>query len=62
MALNRSPVFTMGYMLMQPQGHYLNKFGIYPFDDVTYQISKALGLVVSDKKIFSCFPYYISSL
>ena len=25
--------------------------------DATYQISKHLGLVVSDKNIFSCFPY-----
>ena len=29
-----------------------------PLGYATYQISiKALGLVVSDKKIFSCFPY-----
>ena len=37
-------------------GHYLNKLGRDPLGDAKYQI-KALGLVVSDKKIFSHFPY-----
>ena len=34
------------------QGHNLNKLGRGPLSNI-----KALGLVVSDKKIFSCFPY-----
>ena len=40
-----------------PQGHYLNKLGREPLDDATNQILRFLGPVVSDKKIFSCFPY-----
>ena len=39
-----------------PQGHNLNNFGRGPLGDDTYQISR-LVLVVTDKKIFSCFPY-----
>jgi len=39
----------------EPQGHNLNNFGRGPFDDVIYYIMKALGLVVSDKKIFESF-------
>jgi len=34
------------------QGHNLNNFGRGPLDDAIYQNLKALGLVVSDKKIF----------
>ena len=37
------------------QGHYLNQLGRGLLGDPTYQIS-ALGLVVSDKKIFHVFP------
>jgi len=40
----------------EPQGHNLNNFGKGPFDDVIYVLNmKALGLVVSDKKIFESF-------
>jgi len=35
-----------------PQGHNLNNFGSGPLDDAICQNMKALGLVVSDKKIF----------
>ena len=34
------------------QGHNLNKLGRGPLGDATYQNIKALGLMVSDKKIF----------
>ena len=37
--------------------HYLNKLGRGPLGDATYQILKALGPVVSDKKIFPHFAY-----
>ena len=33
------------------QGHNLNNFGRGPLDDASY-------LVVSNKKIFSCFPFF----
>ena len=36
--------------------HNLNKLGRGPLDNYIPNI-KALELVVSDKKIFSCFPY-----
>ena len=46
-----------GGLIFWPQGHNLNKLnGRGPLDDASYQGS-SLGLVVSDKKIFSCFPY-----
>ena len=35
-----------------PQGHNLNKLGRGPLGYI-----KAQGLKVSDKKMFSCFPY-----
>jgi len=38
----------------ETQGHNLNNFGKGPFDDVIYYM-KALGLVVSDKKILESF-------
>ena len=37
-----------------PQEHNLNKLDGGPLDEASYQISR---LVVSDKNIFSCFPY-----
>ena len=40
-----------------PQGHNLNKLGKGSRDDASYKKIKALGLVVSEKKNFSCFPY-----
>ena len=44
-----------------PQEHNLSKMCKKPLDYGAYQICipniKALCLVVSDKKIFSCFPY-----
>ena len=40
-----------------PKGHNLNKLARGPLGDATYQISRDLGLVVSDKKTFSYFPY-----
>jgi len=43
---------TPGRGQFWPQGHNFNKFGRGPLDDVIYQNMKALGLVVSDKKIF----------
>ena len=42
-------------------GYNLNKLGRAPLGDATYQNIKALGLVVSDKKIFSDFPYISQS-
>ena len=38
----------------RPHGHKLNKLGKGPLGDAKF---KALGLVVSDKKIFSYSPY-----
>ena len=35
----------------------MNKLGRGPLGDAEYHI-KALGLAVSDKKIFSCFTLY----
>ena len=35
-----------------PQGHNLNKLVECPLGDATYQISKDLGHVVSEKKYF----------
>ena len=40
-----------------PQVHNLNKRGGGPLDDAASKYIKALALVVSDKKTFSCFPY-----
>ena len=36
---------------------FFNKLDRGPLGDATYQNIEALGLVVPDKKIFSCFPY-----
>ena len=60
MALGRSPEEKdkghSGANKRGPQGHNLNNFGRGPLDDVIYLINmKALGLVVSDKKIFESF-------
>ena len=38
-----------------PKGHNLYTLGRGLLGDATYKISKALGLVVSDKKSFSMF-------
>ena len=38
-----------------PKEHILNKIGTGPLDDDSFRISRALGLVVSDKKIFKVF-------
>ena len=38
------------------KAYNLNKLGRGPLGDGTYQISISLGLLVSDKKIFSRFP------
>ena len=43
---------TTGRAHFAPQGHTFNKFGRGLLVDATYQIVKALGLVLSDKKIF----------
>jgi len=55
-ALGRSPEEKVnghsGANNREPQGHNLNNFGRGPFDDMNM---KALGLVVSDKKIFESF-------
>ena len=40
-----------------PQGHNLNKYGRGLLGDAVITNIKALGLLVSDKKIFSMFPY-----
>ena len=48
---------TRGRGHFWPKGDNLNKFGRGPLGDAKYQILKALGLVVSDKKICSHFPY-----
>ena len=40
-----------------PQRDNLNNLGRGPLDDATYQISKALGVMVSDK-IFYVFSLY----
>ena len=57
-ALGRSPEKKVkghsGANNREPQGHNLNNFGKKPFDDVIHYM-KALGLVVSDKKIFESF-------
>ena len=46
---------TWGLGHFWPQGYNLNKIGKGSQGDATY---KALGLVVSDKKIFSWFSLY----
>ena len=38
-----------------PQEHHLNKLGKGPLGDASLPSIKALCLVVSDKKFFSCF-------
>ena len=40
----------LGWSNFWPQGDHLNKFGRGP-------LGNALGLMVSDEKIVSCFPY-----
>ena len=49
--------WPLGRRHFYPQGYNLQKFVRRHLDDATYQISKILGLVVSDKKMFSLFPY-----
>ena len=52
---------TLAAMLFWLQEHYLNKLGRSRLGDATYQKSiNALGFVVSDKKISSPFPHYIT--
>ena len=46
---------TPGQGLFWPQGYNLNKLGRSPLGDATYPNIKALGPVLSDKKI-SHFP------
>ena len=41
-----------------PQVYNLNTLGSGPLDDTTYHIGKALGLVFSDEKTFSCCSLY----
>ena len=41
-----------------PHGHNLKKLGRGLQGDATYQNIKALGLMVTDKGIFSCFSLY----
>ena len=48
---------TPGAAHFWPQENYLKKLGRDPLGDATSQIVKAQGLVVSDKKIFSCYSY-----
>ena len=43
---------TPGRAHFLPQGHNFNKLGRGLLVDATHQILKALGLVLSDKKIF----------
>ena len=50
---------TLGQGHFWPQGHNLNKLGRGPLGDATYHIS-SLTLMVSEKKIFQCFPYLLS--
>ena len=47
-----------GVGLFWPQGHNLNKIGRGPRGDATLPHIKALSLMVSDEKIFSCFSIY----
>ena len=63
-ALGRSPEENVkghsGANNREPQGHSLNNFGRGPFDGVIFIkykkiYMKALGFVVSDKKIFESF-------
>ena len=40
-----------------PKGYNLNKLGRSLLGDAIYQKINSLGLLISDKKIFSCYPY-----
>ena len=54
--INRCKLVTPGRGQFWPQGHNLNNLGRGPLDDAIYIPNmKALGLVVSDKKIFESF-------
>ena len=44
-----------GGTIFGPNGHNLDRLGKGPLDDATNPNIKALGLVVSDKKIFKSF-------
>ena len=46
-----------GWGHLWPQGHNLNKYGRGLLGDAVITNIKALGLLVSDKKIFQCFSY-----
>ena len=56
----RVPDDTWEWGHFWPQGHNLYKLGIGSLGHATSQISRlyALLLMVSDKKIFSCFSLY----
>ena len=45
-----------GMAIFWPKGHNLIKLGRGPLGDATFINIKALGLLVLDKNIFSCFP------
>ena len=49
-------IFPQGGAISGPRGTILTNLGRGPLGDAKYQI-KALGLVVSDKKIFFTLPY-----
>ena len=56
MNLFYSLTYAMGQRHFWPQGHNLNKHGTSLQDDAAYQISRGLGLLVSDRRFFYVFP------
>ena len=50
-------MWPRGWSHFRPEGYNLNKLGRGPLGEAEYQNFNSLGLLVSDKKIFSRFPY-----